>query len=432
MDSSYDEDSYPLICEDGYQAITDPSICAKKYPESVSVCEHDMFLQNNKCYLCARYFGNQDFGACSKCEDDCSQCEGKTMQKCTSCRLGYGFTGSSCTQCDWTKQTFDSINNICVDFKQRFVDLTETSPGSVQIFFRPLDEFADPKVHETFLFSKYYYKDLTPNYYLTRQYTNLSAHNKVTIDFDIIFIDLSNNDKLMISVDGHYKHMVNNIFDDLDNVERLWGDTNYFESKYPVHILVEHSSNTLDLGISSFASYGKSNYMVHNLRVATFGCHYTCLTCSKDESSLHCTSCEIGRFLSIASGRCIACSSNCLTCDNSPFECTSCKSGFFLDSSSKKCLNECPFGHFGNGSGVCQICDTSCTSCQTTSTFCTSCLDPSLFAENGTCVASCSIGKYLKNGQCLDCQTGCIVCNDDTDCVNCDFGSGFLKKGIVS
>ena len=418
-----------MICESGYQPITTPGICAKKYTQPVSVCEHDMFQQGNQCFLCARYFGNKNNGACSQCDDKCSQCEGKGLSRCSICRLGFGFTGSSCTECDWTKQTFDSLNNICVDFKERFVDLTEESPGQVKVFFRPLDQYADEQVHVTLLFSKYYYKDLTPNYYLTREYTGLRAHNKVTIDFDILFIDLTNNDKVMVAVDGQYVHLVANIHDDQDNVERLWGDTNYFESSFPVHVLLEHAGPTLTLGISSFASFGKTNWMIHNLRVATFGCHYTCLTCSKDESSLHCTSCEIGRFLSTASGRCIACSSNCQTCDNSPFECTGCKSGSFLDASTKNCLANCPAGFFGNASGVCQACDATCTACETSSTHCTKCLDPSLFAENGSCVASCSIGKYLKNGQCLDCQTGCIVCNDATDCVNCDFGSGFLNKG---
>lgn len=430
LDSGYDESAYPLICEDDFQVITSPGICAKKYSQEVSVCRHDMFLQNNQCHLCDMYYGNEDSGACTPCEPACFKCSGHSMEKCTVCRLGFGFTGSGCFECNWESQTFDSLNNICVDFKERFVDLTEASPGQVQIYFRPLEEFADSNVHVSLLFAKYYYKDLTPKYYLTREYTGLRAHNKVTIDFDIIFIDLDNNDKLMVAVDGEYIHLVNNFFDDVDNLSQFWGDTAYLDSSYPVHVLLEHSAATLTLGISSFASYGKSFFMIHNLRMATFGCHYTCLTCSKDESSLHCTSCESGRFLSLASNRCIACSSNCLTCDNSPFECTACKPGSFLDSSTRECLSDCPTGFFGNASGVCQACDVSCTSCETASTHCTSCLDPALFAENGSCVASCSIGKYLNNGQCLDCQTGCIVCNDDTDCVNCDFGSGFLKKGI--
>lgn len=424
-----DATAIPLLCDDGFVSLSSPNRCAKKYDQSISVCEHDMFLQGNKCYKCQFSYGNKNNDVCHKCSENCLTCYGKNHNECLSCKLGFGFNGESCNKCNDASEVFDSINGICVTYKEKFVDLVEENIGNSQIYFRPLEDFADLNVHLTSLFSKIYIKDLTKNYFLTNEYNGLKTHNKVVIDFEIIFIDIDNNDKLMVSIDGKYKYMFNLIENDYDNISEFWADTNYKELKKDIHILAEHVSSDLVIGISAFSEFGKSSYMIRNLKVATFGCHYTCLTCSKDESSLHCLTCENGRFLSVASGRCIACSSNCFTCDNSPFECTSCKIGNFLDNSKKECLDNCPNGFFGDSSQVCQICDTTCLSCMTSSTYCTQCSDPSLFAENGNCVASCSIGKYLEDGKCLDCEAGCNVCLTATNCISCDEGLGFLNQG---
>ena len=242
-------------------------------------------------------------------------------------------------------------------------------------------------------------------------------------------MDIDNFDKLMLSVDGRYVTMLNLFPNDVHHLSQFWADTNYKEHSTRLNALVEHTASTLTVGVGYFSTFGKSSFMIRNLRVMTFGCHSTCLTCSKDESPLHCTACEAGRFLSLVSGRCIACSSNCSSCTSSPFECLACPTGNFLDAANKKCVAKCAAGSFGHFAGNCQPCVAACAECETSSANCTKCSSITMFAEGGSCVASCSAGNFLSGDRCLQCGTGCTVCADQNTCSNCDFGSGFLKKG---
>jgi proprotein convertase subtilisin/kexin type 5 len=70
-------------------------------------------------------------------------------------------------------------------------------------------------------------------------------------------------------------------------------------------------------------------------------CPKGCAECSSITSSLKCSSCTDGFFLS-SKKRCKKCSKNCLTCKDKKDNCLSCKKDLKLDLAEGLCYDGCP------------------------------------------------------------------------------------------
>lgn len=108
-------------------------------------------------------------------------------------------------------------------------------------------------------------------------------------------------------------------------------------------------------------------------------CSSSCLTCDPSKKS-KCLSCYPNNFL--IGETCLSCSKSCLTCISSdqPDKCTSCKDGYYLDKNT--CIKGCP---------------NNCLNC-----------------ESGTLCTQCILGYTIlsKNNEkkCIPCTTSCRTC----------------------
>ena len=199
-------------------------------------------------------------------------------------------------------------------------------------------------------------------------------------------------------------------------------------------------------------------------------CDTTCETCSAGTSS-DCITCTNGRYLhneecllSCPSGyfgndetnACDMCDAFCLTCSGSSSFCTSCDStgdtpilsdntceaecdGFTLEDN---CLVSCPIGYFANELNECIICNSECQTCINSPDTCVTCdasgLTPFYDDNQSTCISNCrTIGEIgfefectpscpdglyddETSPSCLPCDSDCLLCNSDIDCVQCN------------
>jgi proprotein convertase subtilisin/kexin type 5 len=149
------------------------------------------------------------------------------------------------------------------------------------------------------------------------------------------------------------------------------------------------------------------------------------------------------------------CSDDCRICANSNF-CLECKQLFVsnnqcVDScgglfefyipngdvnnfTSKACLSACPTTFYANISSaifICLPCQSPCVTCRSNSQ-CSSCASPYLYySQNFSCLMSCPLGYYSKNGSCLQCNTPCKTCSNETACTSCSIGF-FDGSGCVA
>lgn len=145
-------------------------------------------------------------------------------------------------------------------------------------------------------------------------------------------------------------------------------------------------------------------------------CDSNCKTCNGGTSS-NCLSCVDGKYWS--ANQCLTCDNSCLTCNGAgSTKCTSCPAGTYLSS------------------GQCLTCDGTCKTCVDTSTKCTSC-NPGRYQSGNTCpqcdnsCATCSAGT---TSSCLTCASGRFMISNNTCVTTCDspltqtFGSDGTTK----
>jgi hypothetical protein len=111
--------------------------------------------------------------------------------------------------------------------------------------------------------------------------------------------------------------------------------------------------------------------------------------------------------------QCQACDASCLDCTTSATTCTACAASLSLDKESGTCVNSCSLGKYEDkdeetpGSGiVCKTCDTSCAECVgPEEDACISCPASSVLHE-GRCLSSCDNveGVYADGGVCKACR----------------------------
>ncbi|KAM3132973.1 hypothetical protein pb186bvf_014969 [Paramecium bursaria] len=197
--------------------------------------------------------------------------------------------------------------------------------------------------------------------------------------------------------------------------------------------------------------YTKINSTCINCSISINGC--AICASSGATSTLTCTTCQNGYYPSSNNGitTCIVCGMNIALCDfsNNVVVPTQCNSGYILvpiaaTGGANTCVanaNNCLTGV--DSSQACKTCypssylvNTKCVAC-TTLTGCTACSvsgsSPSQILQCTSCVKGLTVGtNYVLNSQsgtCTACPTGCLTCNADSTCNDCQYGYG--KNGTT-
>ena len=192
-------------------------------------------------------------------------------------------------------------------------------------------------------------------------------------------------------------------------------------------------------------------------------CHCSIEYCEKCSGDNSCEKCITNFFFNTTSGKCekneaeIKCfDQNCKTCfSTEKGACEKCEEGYTLKKGSCMKLpkvdsdGKCPDGYF-KSNGVCEeICNgidcsiehqdfytcasNNCLSCQNNILHINNNCDNSKDCHLDGCLicltndecAKCTQGRYLIEGQCKNCTSGCASCSDSTSCNYCL--SGFEK-----
>jgi proprotein convertase subtilisin/kexin type 5 len=185
-------------------------------------------------------------------------------------------------------------------------------------------------------------------------------------------------------------------------------------------------------------------------------CSSNCLTCISVTycSSCHNSSyllngycynpCPTGYYSDSNSSTCVACLYSCSSCSSVSF-CIACTTGYYMQSNNT-CISLCSSNQISI-SGLCQTCNSNCTSCQGSINNCTACISAYLFAPsknscysvcpaslfyyptNSTCLTSCPSSFYISTDSttnvrtCISCPSYCTSCISGTQCGGCVSGT---------
>lgn len=457
----FDTVDQSVECTAGYSPYHEAGRCIAPTPTADFMdCAHDMNTVDSKCYRCKRYYGKSGNDGCFKCFSNCLSCVGPNSDQCTYCGMGYGFTGISCKICG-DDETWDLTKNLCQLKKQLNLEMDAEldSFGQVQLLFIPLNGYADLSLYYEYMFDKFWLIDINRNYQLSRTYTNIPLHRKVSISFELMSIDTRHFDQMSFSVDKVFVAFFQWNLEDIDMncTTSFWGYgyKDMLPSKFSYTLF--HSANTMTFDMKPYFGNDWATIWIRELNVTFFGCFESCATCWEDNSPVHCLTCLDGYYFT--NFQCKACSSSCSKCVNDPFTCTGCPTtqvllganciagcglGYFSDTngvcqtcpstciqcnSLTSCIT-CVNGNYLNGASMCVACAGSCKTCQGTSTTCLSC-NGVLLLQSGTCVASCSSGYFLTGTTCQACPNGCTTCDSST-CLTCSPGYRFRGNICVN
>lgn len=199
------------------------------------------------------------------------------------------------------------------------------------------------------------------------------------------------------------------------------------------------------------ACYATNQYMDSADRVCK-NCEGTCTTCSGPLSTncLTCSgaryfnsgscllTCPNGKYGATSDNTCKGCNTNCLTCQtpDAPTYCLSCDIPLYLKSNA--CVANCASNEYKDDSDrKCKPCEGTCTTCsQGLSTNCLSCTLPlyhSTGSGDGSCVATCSVGRYAHDATKI-CQTVCPISQMGRDetrkCANSCFSTNQYMDSV--
>ena len=186
-------------------------------------------------------------------------------------------------------------------------------------------------------------------------------------------------------------------------------------------------------------------------------CAYSCATCLGSNAT--CTSCATGKILyngacydqcpyvmiggvctfNCAKGlyktpinTCIACDSNCLTCEINPKNCTSCPTGKGF-AYNGLCVQTCPTNFFGDSTGVCIACNPECNGCTGSCTNCVNCA-AGYYKCGALCVKTCPPNQFADNnaGLCVTCNPKCKTCSSLQFCTTCANPQAVPVNGVCN
>ncbi|XP_066908018.1 furin-like protease 2 [Halyomorpha halys] len=172
----------------------------------------------------------------------------------------------------------------------------------------------------------------------------------------------------------------------------------------------------------------------------------SCLTCASHlfyvtDLALCIMACPHTYYQDTENRKCLSCSENCATCQESPNQCTSCEAHLVFYNHS--CLPSCPTGTFQNRHQRCVECHSSCTACTgpklkdcimgQTEMFCSdgNCSEcpQGMIRQNNSCVTGCDIGWYRWGNVCKKCWPGCSSCfgGRRDECIKCTEGRSLAR-----
>lgn len=189
---------------------------------------------------------------------------------------------------------------------------------------------------------------------------------------------------------------------------------------------------------------------------------FNCQTCATSGTSVTCSTCLAGNYLSSTAYTCYPCPATCSACLNSTY-CTSCETGYELSSNLCVCgtacndcmsnstgicssctyspsfsCSSCVTGYYSSG-GNCLLCNlvwSSCTEC--TISTCLSCQSPFIVVSTGcACNNTAGLYKSIVGSTCLSCSSiiaNCSTCSNtgSTICSSCDLGYYVSSSQVCS
>ena len=176
----------------------------------------------------------------------------------------------------------------------------------------------------------------------------------------------------------------------------------------------------------------QADCIVGSCSAVTTGCtNCTTAGCSQCSESLNFNltpvagvcRCKPGYYFNTPTSTCVACGAGCLSCTSAGV-CNSCYQG--ATQTAGGCA--CPNGTYANTTTLaCVACTiVGCGVCP--SNTCTGCISPWVYVS-GDC--KCPDQTYLANGACVNCPTGCRLCNN-TGCNSCNSANFLLNSACLS
>lgn len=160
-------------------------------------------------------------------------------------------------------------------------------------------------------------------------------------------------------------------------------------------------------------------------------CSSNCRTC--ENSAVNCLSCNAGMVLQenlcveARGSVTLVCGAMCRTCSGSASTCTSCFEGLFLFNLT--CVVSCPRGYYWTESRVCERCHPACPTCQSRADYCTSC-PPQLVLFREFCLETVPENVYfeLSSSSYSICHGNCRSCSAYTACTKCYSGQVLARN----
>ena len=165
----------------------------------------------------------------------------------------------------------------------------------------------------------------------------------------------------------------------------------------------------------------------------------SCYACSSDTVCLSCSSnfllnggcvnsqsCPSQFYADIQQLKCLACNSNCLTCQYSATTCTACNTTSSLPLlDNGVCVGTCTntLTYPDGTTSSCQPCNSPCLTC-TSATACLSCVNGYMLSGT-SCSTSCSSGFFFSTtaNDCQACLLNCLACTNAIFCQKCQAGN---------
>ena len=421
------------------QTIDEEEEILNKYTKACTNCNDDVqkyckYCNNNKCDECyAGYVPNEN-GVCTKCSNNCLNCNTNDLSKCNKCFKGFGLIGNECKNCDDKNcNKCDDNTNICQECKKGYV-LIE---GKCDKKDNSFDSWCKTYIYTISILKlwKKCIECIGPTYLENNKCIECKDKNCSECSKDEKGNEICNkcmdgfglvdglcikcsNDCLNCDKDGCLK--CNNHFYLSNKICKECSET---------CVECQNNENSCTKCISNKA-------LKNNQCEVCDGCDF----CYYDSNFKKiCETCNSGTFYKDA--KCNDCMKGCAKCSNQN-SCISCYPSYYLDDNKKcvKCDDGCEYCRIQNGIKKCDLCNTynyymdlqgKCQNCQGEG--CEECI----YKNNKKICTKCQnsydslFGEKCKKCTADNCDF-CDIFSEKTSCLYCKTAKNFLESGETS
>jgi hypothetical protein len=416
-------------CPQGYYADKDSGKCVECSGEHCATCpdgekctkcEDGYVIQNGVCKLTCDSHYVERHGECVECTDkNCAVCDNMNLDTCKRCEKPFALINNKCvSSCPTGTFTVDLINGF----------VCQTCPENCASCVNS-DECTSCK-------NPLYLKDgkCVPN--CGNYYVGTDGICKKCSQSTCVRCSESDTVQCFECEDKQY---LNDAHECVSNC----GDGYYASNGKCVPCGVDKCSQCKEQNKCEKCAEGSVLYKgkcIEFCVVGTYEKDRECLPCDDSDkckrcyplSPNKCKECQIGylndtqcvdncpegTYQDELTKTCKKCSTGCKNCkdDNT---CYNCEEGLFLDSVDKTCNDKCKSYQVAVN-GVCKDCTQKyCISCQPDDlSKCVQC-NPEMYNYNGLCVSECPEGTFEKGNDCVDCESNCKRCTDESTCTEC-------------